>query len=322
MPLDLEALARRAREHPGLRAKRALRSVAQVVGGDGDDAALMTLPDLPGALAAGAEAIWPPFVARAPRAAGIAGVVAAVNDLAATGADPLGVLDTITAGDSTTAETILEGLRVGAELYETPLLGGHLTIEAGLAPSVSTMAVGYAERPLSGHHARAGDALCLVSCIEGQSLSGAEGELFFSHLRGPRRGSVASDVRLLAAAAAAGEAWAARDVSMPGVVGSLLQLLESAGGLGCELDVTAIEPPVGLSLAEWIGCFPSFAFLLVGDAAALLARFRGAGLSAGRVGTLDGSGLLRLTDGDRAAEVWDLAATPLTGLGPQSGRAS
>lgn len=316
MPLDLEGLAERAREHPGLRAKRALRSVAEVVGGDGDDAALVALPSGTGTLAAGAEAIWPPFVERAPHAAGVAGVVAAVNDLAATGADPLGILDTVTAGDSATAETILKGLRAGAELYETPLLGGHLTIEAGLAPSVSTMAVGFAERPLSGRHARAGDALCLVSCLEGEPLDGADGELFFSHLRGPRRESVASDVRLLAAAAAAGDAWAARDVSMPGIVGSLVQLLESAGGLGCSLDVPAIEAPADIPLGDWMGCFPSFGFLLVGDAEALLSRFRGAGLTASRVGTLDDSGVLRLTDGGRAAEVWDLGANPLTGLGP------
>ena len=74
-------------------------------------------------------------------------------------------------------------------------------------------------------------------------VAGAGGRSFFSHLRGPRRRARAARTStLLAEAAEAGEAWAARDVSMPGVAGSLLQLCESAGGLGCALDLDGAAP--------------------------------------------------------------------------------
>jgi selenophosphate synthetase-related protein len=140
------------------------------------------------------------------------------------------------------------------------------------------------------------------------------GGSFFSHLRGPRRERAAADLALLADAAEAGEAWAGRDVSMPGVAGSLLQLCESAGGLGCALDLGALPVPAGLPLERWLVSFPSFGFLLVGDPGALVARFAGAGLSAARVGALDGSGRLRLAAGGGEELVWDLGAEPLTGL--------
>jgi selenophosphate synthetase-related protein len=312
--MNLPALARLVREHPGLRGKRELAAVAAAFGGDGDDAAV--LPDGDGHLVMAAEGVWPPFVAAQPRAAGVAGVVTVLNDLAATGARPLALLDCLVGGSRRLAEDVLAGLRIGADLYAVPILGGHATVEEGAPPTLSTFAVGRARRPLSARNARPGDAVCLVACLDGEMMVGTGGS-FFSHLRGSRRERAAGDLALLADAADAGEAWAARDISMPGVAGSLLQLCESAGGLGCALDLDALPAPEGMALERWLVTFPSFGFLLVGDEAPIAARFRGGGLTAARVGTLDDTGRLRLTADGREELVWDLAAEPLTGLGAQ-----
>ncbi len=196
-----------------------------------------------------------------------------------------------------------------------PVVGGHATIEGSAGPGLSTFAVGRAAAPLSARNARPGDAVHLAVCLEGEMVQGPEG-LFFSHLRGPRRGRAAADLALLADAAEAGEAWAARDVSMPGIAGSLLQFCESAGGLGCALDMDALPVPPGVALSDWLLCFPSYAFLLAGDPEALAARFGAAGLTLARVGTLDASATLRLRAGDREEPVWDLARRALTGMRP------
>ncbi len=313
--MNLPALARVVREHPGLRGKRALAPVAAAFGGDGDDAAL--LPDGDGHLALAAEAIWPPFVAAQPRAAGVAGVVTVLNDLAATGARPLALLDCLVAGSRRVADEVLAGLRIGAGLYGVPVLGGHATVNEGAAPGLSTFAVGRARAPLSAGNARPGDAVTLLACLEGEMMVGA-GSSIFSHLRGPRRERARDDLALLADAAEAGEAWAARDVSMPGVAGSLLQLCESAGGLGCALDLDALPVPPGMAMERWLATFPSYAFLLVGDAGAIAARAGSAGLAAARVGTLDDSGRLRLAAADREELIWDLTVEPLTGMRAQA----
>ena len=302
--MNLSLLAASVRDHPGLRGKRDLAAVAATLGGDGD-----------GSLVMAAEAIWPPFVAAQPRVAGVAGVVTVLNDLAATGARPIALLDCLVAGSGDVAREILEGLRIGAALYGVPVVGGHATVEASAAPGLSTFAVGRSRAPLSARNARPGDAVCLAVCREGEMVSGPEG-LFFSHLRGPRRDRAAADLALLADAAEAGEAWAARDVSMPGVAGSLLQFCESAGGLGCALDLDALPVPDGVPLGDWLLCFPSYAFLLAGDPDALAARFAAAGLTLARVGTLDGTGALRLRAGGREEPVWDLSSEDLTGLRP------
>ena len=308
---DLTELARRVREHPGLLAKRDLRHVAETVGGDGDDAALINIVDqYAGVLAA--EAIRPELIAADPRVAGIAGVVTVLNDLAATGAHPMAILDTVVGSDEI-VRAVLQGVKAAADLYRVPVVGGHTTVRDG-DPALSTFALGWSGRPLRAENAREGDPLCLLVCRTGEMVEGPDGSLLFSHLRGPRREHAAADLTLLTAAAETGEAWAARDVSMPGVVGSLLQFLESAGGLGCALDVDAIPVPDGVALVDWLVAFPSYAFLLCGDPERLARRFSADGLVCAQVGVLDRSGSLRLRSGSVEVAVWDLASEPLASL--------
>jgi len=291
-----------------------LAAVASAFGGDGDDAAILD-DGAEGSLVLAAEAILPALLAAQPRVAGAAGVVTALNDLGATGARPLAILDTVVAGTEALIAEALEGLRGAAALYGVPVVGGHTTLAEG-DPSLATFAVGRALAPLRAAAARPGDALCLAACLEGALVDGPDGLSFFTHLRGPRRERAGEDLALVREAAEAGEAWAARDVSMPGAPGSLLQLMESAGGLGCSLRVDLLPRPAGVPLGRWLVTFPSYGFLLVGDPHALAARFAHAGLACAQVGTLDDSGRLRLADGRDEAEVWDLAAEPLTGLMP------
>lgn len=308
---NLNDLARRVLTHPGLLAKRDLEHVAATVGGDGDDAALINMVDgYQGVLAA--EAIRPELVASDPRVAGIAGVVTVLNDIAATGGRPVAVLDTVV-GPATIVRGVLDGLKFAADLYRVPIVGGHTTVRDGES-GLSTFAVGRSDRPLRSANARPGDAVCLAVSLEGEMVQGADGALFFSHLRSARRERAADDLALLADVAEAGEAWAARDVSMPGIVGSLLQFLESAGGLGCSLHVDAIPVPAGVELQDWIACFPSYAFLLCGDPVRLSTRFTSAGLTCRQVGLLDDTGVLRLRDATNEVAVWDLTTTPLAAL--------
>lgn len=312
--MDLQALAELLAANPGLRAKRDLRAVAAALGGDGDDAAVIEAAG-PGVVAA-AEAIAPGLIAADPRAAGVAGVMTVVSDLAATGAHPVAILDVLVAGEADLVERVLAGLRLAADLVGVPVVGGHTTLSGEGSPALATFGIGRATHPLRAAAARPGDAVCLAVCLEGELIE-TGGVPIFTHLRGPRRERLAEDLALLVSAAEAGEAWAARDVSMPGIVGSLLQLAESAGGLGAVLDLDAVPRPEHVGPEAWLRAFPSFAFLLVGDPPALERRFAPAGLALARVATLDATGRLEIASGGRSALVWDLSSDPLTGLHPE-----
>jgi selenophosphate synthetase-related protein len=318
---DLDGIVAAARAHPGLGAKRPIAVVADVLGrtdwegGPGDDGAVVELPSTGAAtVVVGGEAMLPAFVAADPFAAGVAAMLTNVNDLAAMGAEPLALVDTIVAPEPV-ARRALEGLRHASDLYGVPVVGGHLTIHDG-PPALSAFGLGRAApgRVLSVRHAAPGQRLILAGCVEGVMRPDFP---FFGSFDA-RGTELAGDVRVPAALAASGAAVAAKDVSMAGILGSLGMLLE-CHGLGVTVDLEALPRPDGVALVDWLGCFPCVLFLLCaapGREQDCLAPFHERGLAAAPIGTLDDSGLLRVSAGGAAATVLDLRTEPVTGLPP------
>jgi uncharacterized protein len=316
--MALDDLARRLRTAPAVRAKLEIGQVAEVLGGadwlagPGDDGAV--LPGGPGDLVVCGEAILPGFVAADPYGAGVAAVLANVNDLAAMGARPLAVVDTVVGPEALTHE-VLRGMRWASELYRVPVVGGHLTRTDG-PPALSAFALGRTDpgAALSVRRAAAGQTLLVAGCVQGRMRDDFP---FFPSFdeRGP---ALADDVRLLADLAGSGAVVAAKDVSMAGLVGSLAMLLE-CHRLGVEVDLDALPAPAAVDLEAWLLCFPCLLFLLcvpAGREAEVVAAFEGRSLVAAPVGVLDGTGSLRLRRGGQVAEVFDLRTDPITALHP------
>src|SRR5215213_5224843 len=258
---ELEGLAAYLRSHPALQAKGEIQLVSDVLGGGswvhgpGDDGAVVPTRhqnrrDGPAdqVIACG-EALLPAFVAADPYGAGIAAVLANVNDLAAMGARPVALLDTVV-GPEPLAREVLRGMRWAAGRYDVPIVGGHLTRSDG-PPALSAFGIGRAERVLSATAAAPGQVLVLGCCLEGAMRTDF---LFFPSFE-QRDDRLAGDVRLLAELAASGAAVAAKDVSMAGLVGSLAMLLEP-GRLGVTVDLDHVPAPGSVPLADWLSCFP------------------------------------------------------------------
>ena len=310
---DLDRLVDAVRTHRGLRAKRAIGAVRRAVDasdvlmGPGDDGAVVEIAGGRSVVVCG-EAIHPPFVAADPHGAGMAAVLANVNDLAAMGAVPRGIVNTIVAS-APVAEEALRGMADAAALYEVPIVGGHISEHRG-EPALSAFAVGDADRVLSVTRARPGQDLVFACCLDGRMRADFA---FFTTL-GPQGPRLARDVRLLSEAARTGLAAAAKDVSMAGSIGSLAMLLEPRR-LGAEIDLEALPTPEGVDLDRWLVCFPTYAFWLATDRAGECADlFRSAGLAATVAGTLTGSGILTLRHGSATRTVIDVNREPVTGL--------
>jgi uncharacterized protein len=313
-PEELTGLVRRIRDLPGVRGKSAIGTVADVLGGGdwwagpGDDGAVVE--DDGRMLVVGGEAMLPAFVAADPFGAGIGAMVANVNDLAAMGARPLAIVDTLV-GSVQACREILRGLRWAGERYDVPVVGGHLTESDG-APAFSAFGLGRANAVLSATYTRPGQALIVAACVRGEMR---DDFLFFRSFE--QQGfRLAGDVRLLAEIAESGAAVAAKDVSMAGLIGSLAMLLE-ANRLGATVDLAAIPVPSGVTLGDWLCCFPSYAFVLAGPAeraGECVSMFADHGITASVVGELDDSGVVRLADGNAAAVVFDLGTEAVTRL--------
>jgi selenophosphate synthetase-related protein len=310
---DLEAVVAAVRSAPGLLGKRDIKVVERLGASiDGDDAALV--PHRGEYLVICGEAISPPFLRADPFGAGSAAVVTNVSDVRAMGGRPLALVDMLVSPDREHAERVLDGIAWAADLLGVPVVGGHLTI--GEEPALSASCTGVASKPLRAANAKPGDVLLAAFALDGRYMSDTRPFFTALHDRSPHQ--LRDDGEALVEVAENGLCHAARDVSMPGIAGSLLQMIEGAG-CGALLDLDRLPRPDGTGLERWLLTFPSFGFLLASPpehAEAARAPFTRRGLACAACGVFDDTRVLRLRSDGAEAPAWDLAAAPLTGLAP------
>jgi uncharacterized protein len=128
------------------------------------------------------------------------------------------------------------------------------------------------------------------------------------------------DLALLPEIAEAGLVTAGKDISMAGVVGSAMMLLESSR-CGARIEVDAIPCPGGVPLDRFLLAFPSFGFVLTArpeNVGAIIARFTARDIACAAIGRVDGSCNVRLQRDGASADVWDFA-TPFIGCAKPGG---
>jgi selenophosphate synthetase-related protein len=125
-----------------------------------------------------------------------------------------------------------------------------------------------------------------------------------------------ADLDLLPGLAEDGLCRAAKDISMGGVLGTLLMLLECSG-VGARVALDRIPRAPEAPLERWLLSFPSFGYLLAvspGDVDAVRERFTARGIACDAIGECTGDRRVRVSLGDDERVFWDLAASPFTGV--------
>jgi len=282
----------------------------------GDDCA--AIPDGEGYLLLAAEGIWPELVARDPAFAGYCAVLVNVSDVYAMGGRPLAVVDALFATDAPSAEPLWSGMRDAAERFGVPVVGGHTNLHSPY-PALAAAILGRARRLITSFDARPGDDLILAVDLRGQMHGRYP---FWNATTDAPPDRLRADHELLPALAEAGVVAAGKDVSMGGVIGTAVMLLEGSG-VGATLSLEALSRSPGIPWESWLLAFPSYGFLLSvppRQREAVLAAFAAREIAAAVVGTVDGSRRLTLSSGDERAALWDLAEAPLTGFSPEAQR--
>jgi len=234
-------------------------SPAEPLGGTGtgfvgDDGAPVPGTDV----IAATDAILPRLIDRDPEWAGWCSVLVNINDLAAMGANPVGLMNSIGARDISFARRIMNGLRSGAQAWGVPVLGGHTQVD--VASSLSVTALGRAVRPVPGGGGRAGQALSVTADLTGGWRRGFEGAQWDSS-----SSRSAAELQALTRMVRDAQPAAAKDISMAGLVGTVGMLAE-ASGCGAIVTVERIPVPASVSAGDWLTCFPGFGMVTADDA--------------------------------------------------------
>ena len=321
--MSLHGLVERLRESRGFRHKTDIagvvaslasrlpngtRDLAQAVA-VGDDCA--AIADGDGYLLFAIEGLVSDFVETMPWFAGYSSVMVNISDVYAMGGRPLAVVDALWSDGLESAEQILAGMAAASSAYGVPVVGGHSNTRSA-EPQLAVSILGRARALLSSFNARPGDSLVMAVDLRGRF---EDPYPFWNASVGAPAERLRDDLELLPQLAESGLCEAAKDISMAGVLGTSLMLLECSG-VGARIDLDAIPRPDGVDFERWLSAFPSYGFLLsVRDEHVdeVHACFAQRGLACATIGSVDASREVVLTQQGDSALLWNFRESEFIG---------
>lgn len=317
--MELIDLAKTLKQSLGIVHKQDIQTVARFLGAEnaasrvqlGDDCA--AIPDRDGYLLLAAEGMMPDFVASDPWFAGWSAVMVNVSDIYAMGGRPIAVVDTLWSQDAAISQPLLAGMSAAARAYQVPIVGGHTNARSSY-DALAVAILGRAQQLISSFQAQPGDRLLMAIDLRGKlhpkyPFWNAATETAPARLR--------TDLELLPKLAENGLCDAGKDISMGGVIGTTLMLLETSN-CGAVIDLDVIPRPAEIPLDRWLVSFPSYGFLLSirpDRALAVKQMFRDRQITCTDIGEVISTPQLMLTARQESIIFWDFDREHLTGFG-------
>jgi uncharacterized protein len=278
----------------------------------GDDCA--AIPDIDGYLLLAAEGLLPQFVDTEPWFAGWCAVMVNVSDVYAMGGRPIALVDTLWSETPAATQPIWKGMLAAAETYNVPIVGGHTHCHSPYN-ALSMAILGRAKSLITSFNAQSGDRLLVVTDFRGQPHPRYP---FWDAATNADPVQLRGDLELLPRLAEMGLCDAGKDISMGGILGTLLMLLETSR-CGAILHLDRVPSPTALTLDDWLTRFPSYGFLLSvrpSNVSTIQSYFRHRHLICEVVGTVQPEPQLILASPAQTEVFWDFNQQPLTGFAP------
>ena len=312
---DLGALCERLRAAKGLAHKRDIALAYRGLTDDGpcrvgDDCA--AIPDGDGYLLFAIEGLIDEFVRREPWFAGYCGVMVNVNDVTAMGGRATAVVDALWTASHERGDLIFAGMRAAARAYGVPIVGGHTNARSE-GDRLAVAVLGRARRLLTSFDARPGDVLLAAIDLRGAYF---EPYAYWNCSTAAPPDRLRADLEILAGLAADGLCASAKDISMGGILGTLLMLIECSE-IGAHVRLDDIPGPPHADLERWLVSFPSYGYLLAVEpkhVAAVSRRFAQRGIACAAFGECTAGTALTVERAHERELFWDLRAAPFTGI--------
>ncbi len=314
--MNLEALVTHLRRTSGITHKQDIQGIASQLetynkNKDKDNKSILlgddcaAIPDGDSYLLLATEGILPAFVASDPWFAGWCSVMVNVSDIYAMGGRTIAVVDTLWSQSVRESIALWEGIQAAAKAYDVPIVGGHTNCQSpynALAVSI----LGRATHLLTSFDSQPGDRLLLAIDFAGQPYPNYT---FWNAATEADPIILRRNLNILPQLAECGLCTAGKDISMGGIVGTVLMMMETSG-CGAILNVDSIPRPETVTLDWWLRCFPSFGFVLSVQPENILSvqtYFNSQNIVCESIGTVNNSKQIHLQD-DRGniALFWDL----------------
>lgn len=223
----------------------------------GDDTAAIPQEDGSHLLFA-SEGIIASFLENDPWFAGYSAIMVNISDICSMGGLPMAVTDTLYAKDAKDTQLIWEGMHAASLKYGVPIVGGHTCYHhQNKALSVSILGKS-TKNLLSSFEAKVDEALLIIIDHKGAYFKDYP---FWN-------ASTTTDAKTIQQITKlpykiANKQWSncAKDISMGGILGTLLMLMHTSK-TGVTLNLNNLETPPGVPVDKWLVSFPSYGFIM------------------------------------------------------------
>jgi len=279
-------------EFKGITRKSALGELLPILGEKVyDDAGMLEIGDVK--VVVSTDGIVEGLVKDDPWLAGFYSVVVNVNDVVAKGARPLGYAHVISSSSPSVRRQIVNGIKHGLDKYGLKFLKGHTQPDTSY-DSVDAAVAGVARNIISSATARPSDSLLVAIDLDGKP--GLKGWVrTFDSVMFKTRRQVLARLEAIIHIAEKKMAHSCRDISGPGIIGTIGMLCESSR-VGASVIIDRLPKPRNLLMQEWLMTYPSTGFVFTTDrpkeCIELLTRCE---LSANEVGTITKTRTIRVS---------------------------
>ena len=319
--MNLESLATELRGFVGITRKKQIGDLTKhfpvlsekIIADFGEDAAV--IDDGDEVLLFAADGIWSKLMEADPEWSGYCSVLVNVHDIAAMGGWPVAMVDVLSVSSPQIAEAVLRGMKKGIEKFNVPIIGGHLHPDTPYsALDVAILGKARKDSVILSSTAHPGDAIIAAADLDGSAHP--KFAINFDSTSFKERETLANQLGSMRELGERHLVTAGKDISNPGLLGTLGMLLETSG-VGAVVDLDFIPIPAGIKLSDWLKMYPGMGFVVTAkpeNAHDVVDVFIDRGLTATRIGRVEADRRLVIRQGTKEAVLFDFAKDTVTGI--------
>ena len=321
-----DTVAQAVREYEGVTRKKVIGDMVRslrienpdVIASFGEDAAVIR-HNAEDALLLAADGIWSKLMEADPFWAGYCAVLVNVHDIAAMGGRPVAMVDVLSVTNDRIRDEVTRGMVTASTQFGVPIVGGHLHPDTPYSVvDVAILGTVRMDQLIFSDTAEEGDVVVAAIDLDGRVHPSCCFNWDSVTMKSAE--TVRAQIRVMEDLGKERLVTAGKDISNPGVIGTLGMLLE-VSGKGAVIDLEAIPRPdlsaVGLSFEQWVRMYPGMGFILTvrpENVKEVCRRFTDVGLTAAAIGEVDGTGRLAVRYLGRETQVFDLDQNGIMGI--------
>jgi uncharacterized protein len=268
--LNLNALVDSIRNYDGITRKNFIKEATRVLDdtynisgrtalGFGDDASAIDIGNN-NLLLMAADGMWGRLMEGDPRWAGYCSVLVNVNDIAAMGGVPMGMTNVISINNKEICNEIMMGIKEGVEKFGVPMVGGHIHPDTPYtALDVAITGIVGKDDVITSCGANIGDKIIVGIDLDGQQHPNFPLNWDTTTHKTPEM--VQAQILVMNNIARKHILTAGKDISNPGILGTLGMLLE-ASEVGANVELNRIPRNSNVNWDDWLKVYPGSGFIL------------------------------------------------------------